>query len=278
MHALRLAYDGTEFHGYQRQPDVDTVEGALFRALAHLDITDGSPPPGYSAAGRTDAGVSALAQTIAVDGPSWLSPAAINGALPASIRVWAVADAPAEFHATRDAVSRVYTYFLHGPTLPRDRLATALARFEGTHDFGNFTPDDGRTERTVRSTAVSRMGETVVLRIRGDSFCRHQVRRMVSLVAAIGAGKREPSAVETLLGPEPVDGPAGVGPAPAEPLVLTAVEYPTLAFEPSPAAARGARSAFSRRRIELATKTKIMRAIQAGIGDTVRWRRIDSDR
>src|SRR6056297_1923774 len=102
MRAFRVAYDGRPYHGFQRQPDVPTVENTLFDALAALGVADGKPA-GYAAAGRTDAGVSALAQTVAFACPDWLSPAALNSELPATIRAWASADAEPDFHATHHA-------------------------------------------------------------------------------------------------------------------------------------------------------------------------------
>ena len=115
MHAYRIAYDGRPYHGFQRQPDVPTVEDAMLGALRDLDVLagDADTPPGYAAAGRTDAGVSALAQTVAFEAPDWLSPAAFNSELPESIRAWASADVDAEFRdqctdAFRPTTRRAY--------------------------------------------------------------------------------------------------------------------------------------------------------------------------
>ena len=96
MRAFRLAYDGRPFYGYQRQPRVPTVEGALLDALTDLDVVDDPTvvPERYAAAGRTDAGVSASAQTVAFVAPEWLTPAALSSALPATVRAWAHADVP----------------------------------------------------------------------------------------------------------------------------------------------------------------------------------------
>ena len=117
MRAFRLAYDGRPFYGFQRQPSVPTVEGALFDALGALSVLppDADKPAGYAAAGRTDAGVSAVAQTVAFGCPDWLTPLALNSELPATIRAWASADVPPEFHATHDAARREYVYYLYAP-------------------------------------------------------------------------------------------------------------------------------------------------------------------
>ena len=126
MYAFRIAYDGQPYRGFQRQPDVPTVEDALLGALRDLDVlpADADTPPGSAAAGRTDAGVSALAQTVAFEAPDWLSPAAFNSELPESIRAWASADVDAEFHATS---ARTLFDRLHAERTAGARVAGLLA-------------------------------------------------------------------------------------------------------------------------------------------------------
>lgn len=267
MDAYRVAYDGGPYAGFQRQPAVETVEGALFDALRSLDVFDGAAPEAYSAAGRTDAGVSALAQTVAFEAPTWLSPDALNGRLPDTIRVWARAPASASFHAARDASWRQYTYFLYAPTLDIDDVRGPLARFEGTHDFHNLTPDDARTERTIEATAVADEETVVVLRIRGDAFCRHQIRRMVTAVRLVAEGEREPAWIDRLLGPTPIDGPAGVGPAPARPLVLSRVQYPNLSFDADSATRARVAATFAERIGVLEARRRVAEHLRAGLAD-----------
>ncbi|MEF8787069.1 MAG: tRNA pseudouridine(38-40) synthase TruA, partial [Haloarculaceae archaeon] len=143
MRAYRVAYDGQPFYGFQRQPDVTTVEDTILDALRALDVlgADEDTPPGYAAAGRTDAGVSARAQTVAFDAPDWLTPAALNSELPADVRAWASTDAPDEFHATHDATSRTYTYYLHAPDASDERARDPLHLHPGQHHLHNLTPD-----------------------------------------------------------------------------------------------------------------------------------------
>ena len=156
MDAYRIAYDGRPFRGFQRQPDVPTVEDAVFDALRDLGVFAGDAPPGYAAAGRTDAGVSAVAQTVAFEAPEWLSPAAFNGELPASVRAWARADAPDGFHATHDAVAREYVYHLHALEADPGRARAALDALAGEHDFHNLTP--ATPERAVSAASSSASG------------------------------------------------------------------------------------------------------------------------
>lgn len=288
--AYRLAYDGSNYRGFQRQPDVETVEDALFAALRALDVlpADASKPDGYAAAGRTDAGVSALAQTIAFDAPDWLTPRALNAELPADVRAWAVADAPADFHATHDAVRRTYTYHLYAPPAadpPRhdsepgdedhavddDRFRAACEALSGPHDVHNLTPDDHNTERSPRIEAV-RDGDYLVVTVTADGFARELVRRLVSLAREVGTGEADPEKVDCALGPEPLPGPEGIAPAAPEPLVLTDVSYPDLAFAVDPAAAESARAVFDARRVERRTGARVARQLADGvrIGDGAR--------
>ena len=266
MRAYRLAYDGRPFYGYQRQPDVPTVEGTLFDALAELGVHDPSEdkPEGYAAAGRTDAGVSAVAQTIAFEAPDWLSPAAINSELPGDVRAWASADAPPDFHATHHATSREYTYHCYAPCADGVRARTALSALSGRHDFHNLTTD---TENTVRelSGEVARDGDFLVFTIRAGGFARELVRRIVALVHAVAVGEAPLSNVERVLGLESLDGAEGVGPAPPTPLVLTDVAYADLSFEVDDEAAETVRVVFGEKRVEGLVITRVAGDIVHGV-------------
>ena len=273
--AFRVAYDGREYAGFQRQPHATTVEGTLLRALAKhgiLDRGDGpthATPPGYAAAGRTDAGVSAVAQTVAFAAPGWLTPRAFNGHLPGSVRVWAAADAPDGFHATHHALRRTYRYHLYAPTgstsgversarggngrdsavrgrIDDERVTDALARFSGKHDFHNLTSDETGTARDLDATAT-RDGDVLVVEVSAGGFPRALVRRLVAAVEAIGRGTADPAYADRLLAAEPVPGELGVGPAPPEPLVLWDVSYDGLTFSVDAEAAASARVAFAER-------------------------------
>lgn len=226
MDAYRIAYDGRSYHGFQRQPDVDTVEGLLLDALTRLGIANEQPPSGYSAAGRTDAGASALAQTVAFDAPNWLRPAALNTELPEDIHAWAHAEVPPDFHATHDPLEREYRYILDVTALDTDRLRTALDRMIGEHDFHNLTADRHRTRRRIRSISIERADDLAVITIRAGGFCRQQVRRMIALARQVATGSVALDFIDRILDSEPISGGRGIGPLPAEPLVLTAVDYP----------------------------------------------------
>lgn len=259
MRAFRVAYDGRPFYGFQRQPDVPTVEDTVFDALRRLDVLadDASKPAGYAAAGRTDAGVSAVAQTVAFECPDWCTPRALNSELPGTIRAWAAADVADDFHATHDAVRRRYAYHLYAPHTASEagvgevddrRFRRAVADLRGKHDFHNLTPDDTGTVRTL-DIEVERDGDFLVVLVEAGGFARELVRRLVSLLHAVGTGDAPRSKIETVLGPQHIDGHEGVPPASPTPLVLVDVEYPGVDFAVDEMAAASADEVFSEQSI-----------------------------
>ncbi|TKX75129.1 tRNA pseudouridine(38-40) synthase TruA [Halorubrum sp. GN11_10-6_MGM] len=292
--AFRVAYDGREYAGFQRQPHARTVADVLLGALAEhgvVDRGDGpthATPPGYAAAGRTDAGVSAVAQTVAFEAPTWLTPRAFNGHLPGSVRVWAAADVGEGFHATHDALRRTYRYHLHAPVAGGDsaggtadtaesarrdpehavddgRLRAALARFGGEHDFHNLTIDETGTVRDL-DVRATREGDTLVVELSADGFPRALVRRIVAAVRAVGRGTAELAWIDRLLAAEPVPGEHGVGPAPPEPLVLWDVTYPDAAFVDSDGAFEVDREAAESARVAFGERHRDARHAAAATG------------
>ena len=279
MRAFRLAYDGRPFYGFQRQPDVPTVEGTLFEALRSLSVlsADADCPEGYAAAGRTDAGVSAVAQTVAVECPDWLSPRALNSELPGTIRAWASADVGSDFHATHHAVRRVYTYYLHAPQQadrsldgrpPVDdkRAAIALDGLCGFHEFHNLTPDNHGTQRGI-SGRITRDGAWLVLEFAGGGFARELVRRLVSVVRIVATGERPADWIDELLGPDPVD--PRPPPAPAEPLLLSGVRYPNVDFERDLKAVDSGTVAFGERAVEALARGRLSQAVADGMAGSM---------
>ena len=255
MRAFRVAYDGRRYYGFQRQPDVPTVEDAIHDALVELEVTDGGAPSGYAAAGRTDAGVSALAQTVAFEAPDWLTPHALNGQLPDEVWSWAAADAPDGFHARHDAHSRSYRYYLHADGLSADRARDALDALSGEHDFHNLTSDDENTVRSV-DAGLSIEGAFFVLTFTAGGFPRNLVRRATELVREVASGESGLDRVDRVLGPEALDGREGVPPAPPYPLVLSDVSY-DLDFTTDEAGADSARTFFEDRHREAASRARV---------------------
>ena len=259
MRAFRVAYDGRPFHGFQRQPNVPTVEGAIFDALRALDLLDDDEPKpaGYAAAGRTDAGVSAVAQTVGFTCPDWLTPSALNAELPADVRAWAAADVDPDFSARYDADRRTYVYHLFAPGASVDLARTVCSAIVGTHDFRNLTADREGTTRTIDEATVERDGDFLVLRVTARAFLHQQVRRIASLVRAVAAGERPAAFVDRVLSAETLDGPDGIAPAPAPALVLVDVTYPDVTFTSDPDAASRSKVIFERRRIEHRTNARV---------------------
>mgnify|MGYP000521895730 CR=1 FL=1 len=261
MRAFRIAYSGAPFHGFQRQPDVPTVEDALFDALRELGICD-DEPANYSAAGRTDAGVSAAAQTVTFDCPEWCDSAALNSELPGSIRAWASADVT-DFHATHDATEREYVYVLTAEGLDEGRAGVVADRLSGEHDFHNLTPDESGTVRDV-DVRIDRDGAYLLVTTLAGGFPRQLVRRLVSLLRSVASDAAPLGKVDRVLGAERVDGPEGVPPAPAHPLYLSDVDY-DVTFSVSPRAATDAEGRFGRQRTEHAVRSRVAGAIASAV-------------
>jgi pseudouridylate synthase I len=210
-----VEYDGTEFAGFQAQPDARTVQGELEAALARLSGGIRQPVMG---AGRTDAGVHATGQVIAFTYPGSLSAealtAALNGLLPPDVAISGLRRAPAGFNPRYAARYRDYRYSIwNGPRSPlRERtalwvrseldvaaMARAASAFEGRHDFSAFGGADPQPVRTVHRLRVRRTGSVVTIDVRADAFLRGMVRRIVATLLAVGRGQLEASAVPGLL-------------------------------------------------------------------------------
>jgi tRNA pseudouridine38-40 synthase len=204
-----LAYDGTGLHGWQTQPDVPTVQGLLAEAAHALFGTEVR----VAGASRTDAGVHALGQTVALVAASSLSAAtvqaALNARLPREIRVVAAGEAPAGFDPRRGARGKRYLYLIdNGPVasplllryvwhvpgpLDLGAMRAALAVVRGVHDFSAFCAAPGReAEPTcrVRGLHVRRRRGLVGLVISADRFLHHMVRNVVGSAVEVGRGAR----------------------------------------------------------------------------------------
>lgn len=225
--ALKIAYDGTLFHGQARQPGVPTVEGEILAALARARIVRDARVARFQSASRTDRGVSALGNVVAFH--TGLAAQAVGRAFNAKARgvwAWAAADVTEDFNARR-ALSRWYRYTV---TLDHDpgRLQEALRLFEGEHDFRNFTRDRERTIVRIDSATATRTDAAVVMDLRARSFRWNLVRRIVAASLQFESRTRTLFDLERALRPRTR---ADFGLAPAEPLVLVDVSY-DIPFEP----------------------------------------------
>jgi tRNA pseudouridine38-40 synthase len=230
--ALKVAYIGTDYHGFQVQPDVKTIEGELFRALRELKIINNPHEANYIAAGRTDKGVHALGQVIAfdTDNPGVAIPKAINSKLPSTIWTWARAEVPENFDPRRDALWRQYTYIMYGK-YNLASLRKAVSLLKGRHDFSNFsTPEKGRTSVCkIEKIDIQSEREFTIIDIRANYFLWHMVRKIATAMKLVGKGAKDASWLENML--NPAEFTEGLEPAPAYGLVFRNVEYENIIWD-----------------------------------------------
>lgn len=215
MRSLRMtiAYDGTDFTGWQRQGQKRTVQGEIERVLAKIT----GETIAAVASGRTDSGVHALGQVVGFQTHAQYSNAdllrAINAELPEDITAFDVSDAPEDFHAIRDAVRKRYRYIIEDSRTPdlfarrylwhvRKRLDVGAMQesaraLVGTHDFKSYqTSGSSRlsTIRTVYEILVERQPsertDRVIIEVEADGFLYNMVRNIVGTLVMVGRGSR----------------------------------------------------------------------------------------
>lgn len=241
---LTVAYDGGAFAGWQSQTHRNTVQDKLEQAFQKIS----GQSVRVHGAGRTDAGVHALAQCAHVDLPkrglsveSWTN--ALNATLPVTIRVLRCQYVSQNFHARFSAKGKVYRYRIWaGPILPPlelgrvwhvstpldvDLLKAAGEKFVGTHDFAAFAANRGKKEeearRTIHSVQVRRRGPRVTIEIAGGGFLYKMVRLMVGAMTRVAFGKMELSEITVRLKSGRAGGSRFV--VPAEGLYLVKIWY-----------------------------------------------------
>jgi tRNA pseudouridine38-40 synthase len=260
---ITLAYDGSDFVGWQRQPSGTSIQGLVEEILAELD---GQPVP-VAGAGRTDAGVHAFGQVASFSlRRSFESRAivgALNARLPEAVRVVEAAEVESGFHARFDARAKHYRYRIWNSrvmqpqerryawhvTVPLDvpAMAAAARLLEGRHDLTAFRSAGGgagRAERVISRSEVvvpaadrlqaAPAGALVLYEIQADGFLRHMVRAIVGSLVEVGLGRRP---VEWMSDVVRLRDRKQAGPtAPARGLVLVSVRYDpaVLAVEPQP--------------------------------------------
>src|SRR5947209_12435467 len=207
---FNIAYDGSDFHGWQVQPGLETIQGTLERVIGAIE----GAPVHVSGSGRTDAGVHALAQVAAVSLmnpiPSENFRRAVNRLLPPAIRISNVCEMPPDFHPRFAAVRKTYEYriwrdeicppfdrryvYHHPYPLSESDMAAASALLAGTHDFTAFAASDERDAlgvskvREVYESCLCRCGPRLVYRVSGSGFLKHMVRNMVGVMLEVGKG------------------------------------------------------------------------------------------
>jgi tRNA pseudouridine38-40 synthase len=242
---FEVAYDGTDFHGWQVQPDLLTIQGVLEEVIGKIE----GKPVHVMASGRTDAGVHALAQVAAVSIDNPLPTdnfrRAVNRLLPPSIRISHVAEARPDFHPRFDALRKTYRYrifrdevcppfdwrfvYYHPYPLDESAMIEAAPLFEGEHDFTAFAAADdtdslrGSRVRTIFRSTLTRGECALTYSVTGSGFLKHMVRNIVGVLLELGKGNLSRDDVLKRLKPR-----CGIKPGPTVPasgLFLVSVEY-----------------------------------------------------
>lgn len=221
---ITLAYDGTEFHGWQVQPGLPTIQGLLEDIVGGME----GHPVHVAGSGRTDAGVHALGQVAAftLENPIPLPNLrrAINRLLPPAVRILSAEEVSADFHPRFQAAAKTYEYRIfrgevcppfdwryahhHPYPLDEDRMIVLAPLLEGEHDFTAFAAADDRDSegrskvRTVFSSRLERDGDWLRYRVRGSGFLKHMVRKIAGLRVPGGRAARKagPTAPENVSG------------------------------------------------------------------------------
>ena len=242
---FQIAYDGTDFCGWQVQPTLPTVQGILQEIISGME----GKPVHVEGSGRTDAGVHALAQVAAVSIENPIPPdnfrRAVNRLLPPTIRISHVQEAAIDFHPRFQAKKKTYEYrifrdeicppferrFVYHHPYPLDETAMfeAAKLLEGEHDFTAFAASDERDAlghskiRTIYSSEFNRIEHKLVYRVMGSGFLKHMVRNVVGVLIEAGKGNLSTADIVARLR----DGAAfRPGPtAPASGLFLVSVDY-----------------------------------------------------
>jgi tRNA pseudouridine38-40 synthase len=251
---LTIAYDGSDFHGWQLQPGLPTIQGALHDAIRQIT----QEPITIHGASRTDAGVHALGQVAHFKAHSTLDAQEIqrgmNALLPPTIRIVKAQEVGQDFHARWLAQGKTYRYRIYrGEVLPpfdhrrafhypwpldEAAMSAAARAFEGQHDFSSFAASTGSEEddkdrdmqRVIHSSEIVRDHEREQTRdeiayvVRGRSFLRYMVRKIVGTLIEVGKGRLAPTDIPEIFAAR--DRSRSGPTVPPEGLYLVALEYP----------------------------------------------------
>jgi len=239
---ITVEYDGTNYHGWQIQPNLPTIQGtieAAIRKVAQHDVD-------VIGAGRTDAGVHALGQVAHFSTTSRLTAEdwhrALNGLLPPDMAVPAVEQAPETFHARFSAKSKLYRYQIltrvHRSALSRSKvlhypypvdlaaMQEASRALVGTHDFSSFQGSPTDTDNpvcTITRLTIERFGDEIRFEVEANRFLKQMVRAIVGTLLVVGRGKLKVGAVAEILATK--DRTKAGPTAPAHGLYLVRVDY-----------------------------------------------------
>ena len=227
---LTLAYDGTNYCGFQVQPNGRSVAQTFQDAL---QAVLGSRPD-IKGCSRTDAGVHALGFRLNIHAdtriPPQKLPLALNQHLPPDIRVLAAQTVPEDFHARYAAHTKTYLYRIHNHPLDEAAMQAAAQQFVGTHDFlalcaaGSSAAAHGDTVRTITDCHVTRRGDEVDIEVTADGYLYNMVRILAGTLCEVGAGRLRAEDIPAILASRDR---SRAGPTlPAKGLFLKCVDYP----------------------------------------------------
>ena len=241
-----VQYDGSCFHGFQRQPDLRTVEEELIYHLRKLDYIDDLKKSRFRIAGRTDAGVHSLGNVISFQSEKDVRVNEINNSLPDDIQI--LASAPVRYaFKPRYAQMRQYRYMLF-QDLDIDKLRECAEIFKGTHNFTNFTKRFQKTTtRTIDDIKVTKVDledyhkrefpnlhdtiSPIFIDIYGESFLWNMVRKMMRVFVDVAIGKMALDEVQDLLNPLEDAPRANIKVIEAEYLILMDIQYDGIKFK-----------------------------------------------
>ena len=215
---LKFSYDGSNYYGFQKQPNKNTIQEQLEEALKKVNNNIATP---IVATGRTDAGVHALAQyghvVLNIDITPKKLKRALNSNLPEDIHIIEAKEVANDFHARYNVKSKEYQYiinigeynplernyvFQYNHELNLNKMKEALKYFLGQHDFRAFVTENKEKEncvRTITKATIKTIDNKIYLNFKGDGFLKHQVRNMVGLLIRIGENKIEPKEIINIL-------------------------------------------------------------------------------
>ena len=216
--ALCLSYDGSRYHGWQHQEEVNSVQQTVEHALSRV----ANHPISVVCAGRTDSGVHATSQVVHFDTEaertirSWVFGA--NSNLPSDVSVLWAQETSSDFHARFSATARTYRYLIcnqpvrpgvfqkavgwHYKSLDENRMEAATQYLLGEHDFSAFRGSGCQANhavRTIHELTVKRQGAMIIVEVRANAFLLHMVRNIVGVLLEIGEGEKEPVWAEQVL-------------------------------------------------------------------------------
>lgn len=223
--ALKFAYDGQKFNGYARQPELKTVEEEIIKSLVKHGFIEDTMDSFFRSASRTDKAVSALSNVIAFN-TDVIKKRILKELSHESTTIlfYGVQDVELEFNP-RYSKMRHYRYYLEAKDLDSDKIVSAASSFTGTRNFSNFAKLEQFKDpvRTIDNIVISKDNDFLIIDFYAQTFLWHQIRRIISALEKVGAGKLEKEQIIAAL--VNTDKTIDYGLAPAKPLILKNIEY-----------------------------------------------------